>query len=80
VIAGGGRAAGLDGRAGGDERHRAAIARTLSWADDAAARGEYREALAWLDTVEAVDAELPQPYVVKRAAWRRLESDSSFAA
>lgn len=73
-------AAGRGVRGDGTERHRLAVARTLDWADQAAARGEYGEALAWLETVEAVDFELPQPYVVKRAAWRRLEGDSTYAA
>lgn len=70
-------AAGPGGRGQVDDRHSAAVARTLSWADDAAARGEYRDALAWLETVEAVDTDLPQPYAIKRAAWRRLAEDSA---
>lgn len=74
------RAAGIGARREAGDRHRVAVARTLAWADEAAARGEYGEALAWLETVEAVDSDLPQPYVVKRAAWRRLEADSSYAA
>jgi hypothetical protein len=80
VSAIGDHAAGLGVRGKGAERHRLAVARTLAWADEAAGRGEYGEALAWLETVEAVDAELPQPYVVKRAAWRRLEADRTYAA
>ena len=50
------------------DRHLAAVASTLSWAEEAAERGDYAEALAWLTTVEAVDGELPDCYVTKRSA------------
>jgi hypothetical protein len=56
-----------------------AIAATLRWADAAAARHDYREALHWLDTVAAMRDELPDGYAVKRAAWqdaRRLRRNS----
>ena len=52
---------GVDGRA---------IDATLRWADGAAARHDYREALHWLDTVAAVCDELPDGYALKRAAWQ----------
>jgi len=58
--------AGAD-RHGGDSR---AIAATLRWADAAAARHDYGEALHWLDTVAAMRGELPDDYAVKRAAWQ----------
>ena len=57
--------AAADGR-GVDSR---AIAATLRWADAAAARNDYREALHWLDTVAAMCDELPDGYAAKRAAW-----------
>lgn len=47
-----------------------AIAATLRWADAAAARHDYREALHWLDTVAARCDELPDAYTVKRATWQ----------
>ena len=47
-----------------------AIAATLRWADAAAARHDYEEALHWLDTVAAICDELPDGYAIKRAAWQ----------
>jgi len=47
-----------------------AIAATLRWADTAAARHDYDEALHWLDTVAAICDELPDGYAVKRVAWQ----------
>jgi hypothetical protein len=47
-----------------------AIAATLRWADAAAARHDYDEALHWLDTVAAMRDELPDGYAAKRAIWQ----------
>jgi len=52
-------------------RHERAVANTLSWADHAAAYGEYAQALAWLDTLDAIGAELPESYAAKRPVWVR---------
>jgi hypothetical protein len=57
-------------------RHRAAVANTLSMADDAAARGDYRAALEWLATVEAIGDALPADYRSKRTAWRAVQGES----
>lgn len=51
------------------ERHRAAIARTVSWAEEAAARGDYGTALSWLATVEAVEGRLPPALDAKQRVW-----------
>jgi hypothetical protein len=51
------------------DRHPQAVARTLSWADEAADRGDHRDALAWLAVIEQVDGALPSMYETKRAAW-----------
>ena len=53
-----------------NERHRAAVARTLGWADEAAARRDFHDALAWLRTLEAIGETLPDHYLRKQEAWR----------
>lgn len=58
----------------GQARHERAVANTLSWADRAAANGEYAEALAWLDTLEAIGAKLPDLYLAKRPVWARASA------
>lgn len=45
------------------------MARTLQWADGSAARGDYADALGWIQVVEAVDGGLSEEYVAKRDAW-----------
>ncbi|MGZ6587473.1 MAG: hypothetical protein ACXVHX_24605 [Solirubrobacteraceae bacterium] len=47
-----------------------AVLRALGLADAAAKRGEYAEALAWLETLEATGYELEPKYEYKRARWR----------
>jgi hypothetical protein len=50
-------------------RHQAAVARTLAWADEAAARGDFADALAWLNTLTAIGEPLPARYLLKREDW-----------
>lgn len=52
------------------ERHLAAVARTLQWADESAERGDHLDAIAWLKTLEAIGDELPEVYEIKRDSWR----------
>ena len=52
--------------------HRVAVANTLSWAEESAARGDYVNALAWLSVLDAIRETLPQEYEVKRLDWRRV--------
>jgi hypothetical protein len=52
-----------------ESKHLAAVARSLEWADEAAERGNYRDALGWLQAVEAAGDELPETYEAKRNAW-----------
>ena len=51
------------------ERHRAALRRSLSWAEQAAADGDYQVALSWLATIEAVEGSLPTGMDEKRRVW-----------
>lgn len=53
------------------ERHQAAVARTLAWADEAAARHDFHDALAWLKTLKAIGETLPDHYLLKQEAWTR---------
>ena len=57
---------------GGAREGRAqAGARTLRWADEAAARGELADAIGWLEVLRSRGVELPGDYGRKRAAWMR---------
>ena len=51
------------------DRHRAAVARTLQWADGCAARGEYADGLEWLAMIEKLGDTLPPEYDAKRQRW-----------
>lgn len=51
------------------ERHRAAVERTVSWAEQEAANGDFAAALSWLAAIEAIDGELPEEIAAKRRAW-----------
>ena len=66
------------------DRHQIAVLSSLRCADESAAGGDYRDALAWLRTVEVVDGPLPVAYEHKRAAWLRaaeaFEADERAAA
>jgi hypothetical protein len=52
--------------------HRAAVANTLAWAEESAARGDYANALAWLSVLDAIRETLREEYEVKRLDWRRV--------
>lgn len=51
--------------------HRVAVANTLGWAEESAARGDYVNALAWLNVLDAIRETLPEAYEIKRLGWRR---------
>jgi hypothetical protein len=51
------------------ERHRRAVRQTLSWAEGAAAEGDYATALSWLATLEAAEGELPPGVGARRREW-----------
>ena len=52
-----------------EAKHLAAVARTLQWADESAERGDHFNAVAWLETLEAIGDELPGIYQVRRDSW-----------
>jgi hypothetical protein len=58
-----------------ESNHAAIIARTLRWADDAAERRDYAEALRWIATVESLGEALPRDYETRRRRWRQAISD-----
>ncbi len=59
----------LSDRARREAKHRAAVATTLHWADEAARCGDHVDALAWLDALEAMGDKLPKTYEVRRDSW-----------
>jgi hypothetical protein len=57
--------------------HRVAVANTLSWAEESAARGDYVNALAWLSVLDAIGETLQESYEIKRLDWRRALVEQS---
>lgn len=53
-------------------RHDEALTNTLGLAEQAAAAGNYADALRWLDVIEAIGDELPRRYRAARERWRAL--------
>jgi hypothetical protein len=51
------------------ERHRAAVRRSLVWAQESADRGDYADALGWIGVLEAIGEQLSPAYLAKRQAW-----------
>lgn len=62
-----------------ERRHAAAIASTLRQADEAAAGGDYADALSWLGLLETIGDELPEDYRAKREAWYSALANGSSA-
>jgi hypothetical protein len=56
-------------RVSAHDRHLAAVARSFGWAEEAAARGDYADALSWVGAVEAIGDLIPIEYQTKRRAW-----------
>jgi non-homologous end joining protein Ku len=52
-----------------EARHAAIIARTLRWADEAAARRDYVRAVHWIEAVRRLGDALPDEYEAKRETW-----------
>ena len=58
-----------DQHADRDGGHAAAVARSLRWADEAAGRADWADALAWIAVVEAGGDTLPDEFRAKRERW-----------
>ena len=56
-------------RTAASDRHLAAVTRSLRWAQESAERGDYPDALAWVQVVEATGSQLPPGFQDKRRAW-----------
>jgi hypothetical protein len=52
-----------------EANHAAIIARTLGWADEAAARLDYVQAVRWVETVRGLGHDLPDAYGAKHETW-----------
>jgi hypothetical protein len=46
------------------DRHLAAVARSLGWTQESAARGDYADALSWVQVVEAIGEPIPHQYEI----------------
>ncbi len=57
-----------------EHKHLAAVARTLQRADESAERGDYFDAVAWLETLEAIGDELPEVYEIRRSWSEQLRA------
>ena len=55
------------------KRHQRAVARSLGFAQEAAGRRDFDDALAWLGVVDTVDGGLPPQWERARAYWLRRE-------
>lgn len=53
-----------------EQRHERAVAQTLRWAQDAADRDAFSDALDWLDVVEVVDGDLAPGWKRTQSSWR----------
>ncbi len=57
--------------AGAARRHAGAVEQSLRFAQEAADRGDYREALSWLGAVEAADGGLSPQWEQTRGLWQQ---------
>jgi len=56
---------------GTEGRHARAVAQSLRFTQEAADRGDYREALSWLGAVEAADRALSPEWEQTRGLWQQ---------
>jgi hypothetical protein len=62
-----------------EAKHAAIIARTLRWADEAAARRDYAQAVHWVETVRGLGDDLPAEYEARRDGWLNAIDDDQLA-
>jgi queuine/archaeosine tRNA-ribosyltransferase len=55
-----------------EARHKRAVAQTLRWAQEAASREAFSDALAWLNVVKVVDGALTPDWQRTQTSWRLL--------
>lgn len=65
---------------GHNPRHARAVANSLRLAGEAAARGDYADAVAWIDTVIAIGERLPADVHESRLTWLREMTASQTSA
>lgn len=53
------------------DRHQAAVRNSFGWAQDSADRGDYADALGWIDVLEAIGEDIPPDFQAKRRDWDR---------
>jgi hypothetical protein len=53
-----------------DDRHRAAVESSLQRAREAADRGDYADAIAWVQVVQATGEEIPHQDQLQYQTWR----------
>jgi hypothetical protein len=51
------------------DRHLTAAQISLRWADEAASRANFEDALGWLEVTMAIGDRLPEEYLLKREKW-----------
>ena len=54
-----------------ETRHQWAVRRTLGFADDAAAREDWHDALAWIRTLEALGHQFTSEHLAKHTRWQQ---------
>jgi hypothetical protein len=59
------------------ETRDATVAPLLEWADEAASRADFVDALTWLRSLENSGHQLPDGYAAKRQRWRRATAGRS---
>ena len=63
-------------RISGPDRHLAAVARSLGWAQESADRGDYADALGWVQAVEATGDRLSTAQRATHQVWRKALADN----